>query len=309
MPLSIIEAVEQYLADCIAREQSPRTVEGKRSTLSQFSAHCLGTGISMLECIKLSDLRSYQQFLVTYRTKQNKPLDVTTRRNKLVIVREFCHRMYMLEYLDKSPADRFEVPKRPRRLPTGILTQDELDAIFAQTLLHGEVGQRDKCILELYYASAMRRAELSQLTLNDVDVVKCLVRISNGKGQKDRIVPIAKRSANMLLEYVNSIRKKRASFISGEWLFLNNRNQQFTPKQLSALVKKYVIRAGVNRKGACNLYRHTAATQMLENGADIRIIQDQLGHADLSTTQVYTKVSNKLLIDTYHRTHPAAKSQ
>lgn len=306
MSLTVNAATEVYLQDCIAQEQSPQTVEGKRSTLKQFCAHCVKVDVDELDVITLSTLRRYQQFLVAYRTKQNRPLDVTSRRNKLVIVREFCRRMYMLEYLDSNPADRFEVPKRPRRLPNGILTNDEIAAIFKQTTLHGDVGKRDRCIFELYYASGMRRAELSRLMLNDVDIVKHLVRINNGKGQKDRIIPIAKRTCDMLLDYVNSIRKTHASFHSGEWLFLNNRHRQFTPKQLSTLVRKYVIRAGVNRKGACNLYRHTAATQMLENGADIRIIQEQLGHADLSTTQVYTKVSNKLLIDTYHRTHPAA---
>ena len=142
--------------------------------------------------------------------------------------------------------------------------------------------------------------------MNDVDIHKSLVRINKGKGGKDRIVPIAPRTSNMLKLYAEQVRSKGFQFSSGKWLFLNNRNEQFTPKQLSTLVRKYAVRAGVDRKGACNLYRHTATTQMLENSADIRVIQQQLGHEDLSTTQVYTLVSPTLLIDTYHKTHPAA---
>ncbi|WJG07952.1 tyrosine-type recombinase/integrase [Aliiglaciecola sp. LCG003] len=306
MSLTIEAALSLYYQECIAREQSPRTVEGKRSTLNQFLNFCHSNGIITLNAVALAHLRGYQHFLIEYRTKQGKPLDVATRRNKLVAIREFLRRMFLMDHIDVNPADKFEVPKRPKRLPSGILTEDEIAAIFKQTALHGENGLRDKAILELYYASGMRRAELSKLTLNDVDVNKNLVRINDGKGHKDRVVPIASRTAKLLLEYANTARKNNATFQSGEWLFLNNRSQQFSPKQLSSLVRKYVIRAGVNRKGACNLYRHTAATQMLENGADIRVIQEQLGHADLSTTQVYTKVSNKLLVDTYHRTHPAA---
>lgn len=160
--------------------------------------------------------------------------------------------------------------------------------------LHGEYGLRDRCILELYYSSGMRRAELSRVTMNDVDIDKSLVRINKGKGGKDRIVPIAPRTSKMLKLYAKQVRSKGVQISSGKWLFLYNRNEQFTPKQLSALVRKYVVRAGVDRKGACNLYRHTAATQMLENGADIRVIQQQLGHEDLSTTQVYTLVNPTL---------------
>lgn len=306
MSLSIINAISVYLEDCMARAQSPATLEGKRSTLNQFAACCFKSDVRTIGHISLSVLRAYQQFLATFQTRQKEHLDITTQRNKLVMVRDFCHRLYLLEYLDKNPADRFEVPKRPRRLPDAILMPDEVEAIFQQTVLHSEHGLRDRCILELYYTSAMRRAELSRMTMNDVDVDKSLVRINKGKGSKDRIVPIARRTSNMLRQYAQNVRSKRGQFSSGNWLFLNNRHEQFTPKQLSALVRKYVVRAGVDRKGACNLYRHTAATQMLENGADIRVIQQQLGHEDLSTTQVYTLVSPALLIDTYHKTHPAA---
>ncbi|MEM9469817.1 MAG: tyrosine-type recombinase/integrase [Pseudomonadota bacterium] len=306
MSLNIINAISLYLEDCMARAQSPATLEGKRSTLNQFAACCFDSNVTCITQISLTVLRTYQQFLATFQTRQKKHLDITTQRNKLVMVRDFCHRLYLLECLDKNPADRFEVPKRPRRLPDAILTSNEVDAIFQRTVLHREHGLRDRCILELYYSSAMRRAELSRMTMNDVDIDKSMVRINKGKGGKDRIVPIAPRTSTMLTQYVEQVRRKGLQFSSGNWLFLNNRNEQFTPQQLSSLVRKYVVRAGVDRKGACNLYRHTAATQMLENGADIRVIQQQLGHEDLSTTQVYTLVSPTLLIDTYHKTHPAA---
>lgn len=306
MPLTIAKGIELYLEDCIARELAPRTIEGKRSTLQQFERFCTSQGVLNITDMNLRCLRGYQAFLVKYRTRQGFPLDVTTRRNKCVTIREFSLRLFMLELLNENPAGRFEVPKRPRRLPDSVLSEDELEAIFAQTKLHGDYGKRDLVILETYYSTAMRRAELTRLRLSDVDIKKRLIRINKGKGQKDRIVPFAPRTADMLVDYVNGLRRKQIRFASGDWLFLDNNGEQYTPSQLSRLVRKYVIRAGVNRRGACNLYRHTAATQMLENGADIRVIQAQLGHEDVSTTQVYTKLRCQNLIDTYNRTHPAA---
>lgn len=306
MSLTITEGINAYIEDCVARELSPRTLEGKSSTLAQFERFCAAEGVSYITDINLRCLRGYQAFLVNYRTKQGRPLDVTTRRNKCVTVREFCKRLYMLELLEDNPAGRFEVPKRPRRLPDSVLSDEELDAIFAQTTLHGDDGKRDLVMLETYYSTAMRRAELTRLRLSDIDIKKRLIRINKGKGQKDRIVPFAPRTADMLVDYVNGLRRKQIRFSSGDWLFLDNSSQQFSPQKVSRLVRKYVIRAGVNRRGACNLFRHTVATQMLENGADIRVIQVLLGHEDLSTTQVYTKIRDQNLIDTFGRTHPAA---
>jgi integrase/recombinase XerD len=243
---------------------------------------------------------------VEYVTPQNQKLDVATRRNKLTAVKVFLRRMFELHYLKENPAARFVLPKRPRRLPEGILVSEELEAITRQTELHGDSGKRDKVIIETYYASAIRRAELSRLTLFDVDTKRFLLRVNKGKGQKDRVIPIAQRTCEAIEDYVANVRPGYVNFESGNVLFLNDLGKPFTPRQLSTLVKKYVMRAGVNRKGACNLYRHTAATGMLDNGADIRIIQEQLGHADVSTTQIYTHVSNKKLQEVYHQTHPAA---
>ncbi len=304
--LNVSNAVALYLEDCLAREQSFRTIEGKSSTLNQFVRYCDSNGISDISLITLSQLEGYRRFLIKQVKPNGEMLDISTRRNKLTHVRVFFRRLYELEYLEKNPADKFLVPKRPRRLPEGILSPEELEAIFQQTEIYGPKGVRDKVVLEMYYASGMRRAELAGLAVFDVDTVKNLVRIRNGKGRKDRIVPIAKRTSEMVTCYLNTIRPKLSSIASGDTLFLNDRSTPFTPQQLSSLVRKYVTYAGVRRKGACNLYRHTAATQMLENGADIRIIQEQLGHADISTTQVYTHVTNKQLVETYQRTHPAA---
>jgi len=305
--MKLSNAVDCYLGDCLAREQSLRTIDSKRSVLRQFTVFCTRQDIARIANITDLTLEAYRKFLITYKTSRNKPLDATTRANKLTIVRVFIRRLYQLHMLDSNPAERFILPKRPRKLPDSILVNKELDAIFNQTAIHGLIGQRDRLIMETYYSSAIRRAELAQLTLHDINYEHCLLRVTQGKGRKDRIIPIAPQTLDSIATYISEIRPKLASFEAGDRLFLDNKGHSFKPGQLSALVRKYVMRAGVNRKGACNLFRHTAATAMLDNGADIRIIQEQLGHADISTTQVYTRISNKLLKDTYMKTHPMAK--
>lgn len=309
LKLSLVKAISIYLEDCTAREQSPDTVVGKRSMLNHFAQFCLENNKSTLDEVDDSLMEEYRRYLVNFLSPQKLPLDVTTRRNKLTAVKVFLRRMYELHHLVSDPSARFLLPKRPRRLPDGILADEELEAIFKQTELHGDTGRRDKVILETYYASAIRRAELARLTLFDLDTHRLRLRVNKGKGQKDRIIPIAKRACESIKYYVSALRPKYMNFNSGDALFLNNQGLAFTPRQLSNLVRKYVMRSGVNRKGACNLYRHTAATAMLENGADIRIIQQQLGHADISTTQIYTHVSNRKLEQVYHQTHPAALSR
>ncbi|UXK08005.1 tyrosine-type recombinase/integrase [Shewanella putrefaciens] len=307
-PVSLIDAVDIYLNDCLGREQSLRTVEGKTSALLCFLRWCETHKLIQLNDVQDDHLESYRHWMRAYRIPYSgKLLDVATRRNKLTAVKVFLVRMFERSYLSEDPTLRFKLPRLPRRLPKGFLVDVEIDAIFKQTAMHGDIGLRDRAILETYYATGIRRAELGRLKLNDIDFENFVVRIEQGKGKKDRVIPIAKRACQWVTQYFNNVRPSFAIFASGSVLFLNNDGLPFTDRQLTALVSKYVRRAGVDKPGACNLYRHTTATAMLENGADIRYIQEQLGHADISTTQVYTHVTIGKLKEVYHHTHPAAR--
>jgi integrase/recombinase XerD len=153
----------------------------------------------------------------------------------------------------------------------------------------------------------MRRTELASLLINDVDIENRLVTINLGKGAKDRIIPISERACLWIAFYLKYIRPKYAHLTSGQYLFLNDKGNAYRPSTLSDMASKYAKRSGASSKGACSLFRHASATIMLDNDAELRFIQKLLGHADISTTQIYTHVSTKKLSSVYTKTHPSAR--
>lgn len=303
---SLLKAALYYYEDCAAREQSPRTIEGKRCSIDAFIRWCLPRNIKALEDVDNLVLEDYRQYVSQCRRiYDNKLLDRSTKRNRLTAVMVFFRRIFQVHKLVGNPAEGFELPSTPKRLPKGILSMQEVQALTFQANAFAFLKYRDTAILEVYWATGMRRKELGGLMLGDIDFIENTVRINQGKGNKDRIIPISPTACVRIKDYIERERPKQIGFHSPQSLFLNNRGEAFTDKQLTALVNKYKRRAGITKPGACNLYRHTTATMMLENGADIRVIQEQLGHADLSTTQIYTQVSIRSLKDVYTRTHPA----
>lgn len=166
---------------------------------------------------------------------------------------------------------------------------------------------RDRAILEVFYATGMRRRELSNLRLYDLDVGRGTVMIRQGKGRKDRMVPLGERAAAWLDAYVREARPGLAAGPDDGTLFLTRRGARFEPDSLSLLVRAYVEKAGLGKTGSCHLFRHTMATLMLEGGADIRFIQQMLGHSNLNTTEIYTRVSLRKLVEIHAATHPGAR--
>lgn len=295
-----------YLLDCLARDESERTVEGKTSSLNMFMEWCIGEEITDVHSVDDLVLEQYRHYLRGYRFSRNKSLDAATKYNRLTAVKVFIKRLFELRKVASNSTSRFRLPKKPRRLPKGVLNKEELDDLLAQSLLHGEHAVRDRAIFETFYASALRRMELANLKTDDVDLERGLVRIEQGKGKKDRVVPIALRACEWIEEYRTKHRHHYCNYQSGKTLFLNDSGRRFKERQLSRLARSYLSRAGIDKPGACNVLRHTSATHLLEGGADIRVIQEFLGHADISTTQIYAHVSIRKLEQDYHRAHPAS---
>ena len=309
-PESFAEWIDFYLDDCCASGQSLRTVRIKRCNLTLFVKWCLGEKIAAPLAVSKKALEAYKRHLNTYiNPRTNKQLSLGTRKNRLTAVKTMFTRMVYLEVIATSPLAAFELPKVPRSLPTAYLTFDEIEEVFAQTLMYGLKGMRDRAMLETYYAAGIRRMELGNLEIGDINFKTKKLRVNNGKGSKDRLVPIAKRAREWITQYLQFSRPSLKTFHSGQTLFLNNSGNQFGETQLSELVKKYLLMAGYDVNAACNVFRHSAATHMIEGGADIRQIQVYLGHADISTTMVYTHITNPELERTYEKSHPAAKEQ
>ena len=169
------------------------------------------------------------------------------------------------------------------------------------------LGLRDRAMLEVLYSTGMRRMELAGLHVFDIDSERGTVMVRQGKGKKDRMIPIGERAVAWVRRYIDTVRPQLAVEPDDGTLFLTGMGDAFTPNRLTQLVRNYVRAADLGKSGSCHLFRHTMVTLMLEHGADIRFIQQMLGHADLSTTQIYTQVSIRKLQAIHAMTHPAAK--
>jgi integrase/recombinase XerD len=249
----------------------------------------------------------YQMYAYrNYRGRSGGQIQMDSLRNIMTAIKRFVWRLYCSDFIDHNPLDRMELPQKPKRLPKNILDQSEVLQVFELPLMFGLHGYRDRALLELLYASAIRRRELVELRLKNVDLKNEILLVNQGKGQKDRRVPLSKRACQWLLFYRDEVRPRLANIQSLDYLFVNNTGKAFSPHAASDLVHKYLLASGVIDEGACCVFRHSAATHMLEEGADLRYIQEFLGHADISTTQIYTHVSIKKLKEVYLHTHPSA---
>ncbi len=296
-----------YLAYCRAKGQSETTLQSKMDALRLFRDWALIHRINTVNKIDVNILDSYQYSLHEHRKlNDGMPLARATIRYRLTAVKVMMHVLTLKGLLPRNPCERFELPRLGRKLPKPVLSEHEVQRVLEQASFYGKKGVRDRAIMETYYASGIRRRELKNLTLDDIDFVKCQLRINQAKGNKDRYVPIAKQTCIWIHRYIKEVRGQLANIHSGKALFLANNGKPYRVAQLSELVAKYIKLSDVRKSGACNQYRHAAATHMVDNGADIRHVQEFLGHADLSTTQVYVHVSMTKLREVYSRTHPAA---
>ena len=209
-------------------------------------------------------------------------------------------------YILYNPASEIDLPKREHRLPKAILTAEEAESILSQPDITEALGIRDRAILETFYSTGIRRAELAALTVYSIDRDRGTVFVDQGKGKKDRVVPIGERAQRWVEKYLNEVRSQYSVDPSETTLFLNYKGRGIVPDSLSFMVRDYIEQAKINKTGSCHLFRHTMATVMLENGADIRFIQEMLGHAKLDTTQEYTRVSITKLKEIHNATHPTA---
>ncbi|WP_105257794.1 tyrosine-type recombinase/integrase [Pseudoalteromonas sp. T1lg88] len=307
-PSDINACCAYYIELCRTKGQSENTVQGKVVCLGYFQTWCVQNNITNLLDITVDVLESYQQSLSEHRKyNSDEHLSRGTCRFRLTVVKVFLRWMFNKEVIPDNGFEKFELPRLGRRLPKPVLSQNEVQQVLDQCTVYGLRGIRDRAIMEVYYAAGIRRAELGSLSLSDIDFGQQQLRINQGKGFKDRYVPVAKRALQWVYQYICDVRPKFATMESGDTLFLANNGKPFRPNQLSELVSKYIKLADVGKTGSCNQYRHAAATHMVDNGADIRHVQEFLGHADLSTTQVYVHVSMAKLQEVYRKTHPAAQ--
>jgi integrase/recombinase XerD len=203
----------------------------------------------------------------------------------------------------QNPTENIDSPKRSRTLPD-VLNQDEIDAILRQPNTAEVLGTRDKAILEVLYATGLRVSELVSLTQSNVNLSEGIVRVF-GKGSKERLVPIGRVAQKWVTAYLSSARQALAAKGTGrDALFLNARGKPLTRMSVWNIVRRYTRAAGIDKEVHPHTFRHSFATHLLEGGADLRAVQEMLGHADISTTQIYTHIDREYLKEVHKTFHP-----
>jgi integrase/recombinase XerD len=300
--------VSEFLESMSVRGYSPRTIENHFVALGYLAAWLKERGISRPSEVTKQMLDGYQRALFHRRKPDGTPLSFRAQHTRLVPIRAFFKWLARGNRILYNPASELELPKLERRLPRAVLSAEEAERVLAVPDLAEPVGLRDRTMLEVLYATGIRRSELARLAVFDLDAERLTLTVRQGKGRKDRMIPTGPRAAAWAQRYLADARPRLATEPDNGTRFLTVDGTAFGVDRLTGLVAGYVRRSGVGKPGACHLFRHTMATLLLE-GADIRFIQQMLGHADISTTQIYTQVSLRQLRAIHAATHPGTGNE
>ena len=255
--------------------------------------------------VDFNKLREYLHFIQRFDYKK------TTIARKVASIRTFYKFLFRERYIDSNPALSLSAPKRPKSLPK-FLTPEEVEQILNNVKIETPAGFRNRVILELLWATGMRISELSNLNFGDLNLDENEIRVF-GKGAKERIVLVSDRAKGYLVQYINSARKLIApEYNTNEInddtpLFINNTGYRLQNKTVRKVINEIVEKIELPKKVTPHVFRHSFATKLIENGADLRVVQELLGHAGISNTQIYTHISMKHMKDVYEAAHPHSK--
>lgn len=293
------EQIEDYLHYLrVERGLSDNTIKSYRQDLDEagafFDKHT-------------SDITKVDQFVILNflesLQKQHKAPNTIIRA--VSTLRRFFQYLVQFHVIKDDPMLKVDSPKKAQTLPD-VLTIAEVNKLLAVPDTSKKLGVRDRAILETLYATGLRVSELVNLKLGDLHLPMNLIQ-TIGKGDKERIIPISDVAVDWLNQYMKTTRVQLLDGKSNtEYLFLNAHGRQLTRQAIWQMIKKYVNQAGIKRHVTPHTLRHSFATHLLENGADLRIVQELLGHSDISTTQIYTHISHKHLTEVYNKFHPRA---
>lgn len=276
----------------IEKNVSPHTLVNYRLDLAQARDFWPGKAVSAIERL---DIRKYLAFL------KGRKLEKRTIGRKLSCLRSFFKFLLREGHINTNPLAGITSPKLEKKLPV-FLDLDKVAKLVESPDPKNILGLRDRAILETLYSTGTRVSELVSLNIGGVDFISGLVKVL-GKGRKERLLPIGERALKAIRSYLAERSSKKTD---AQALFLDCRNQRLTDEGVRKLVHKYIQRASFKEKVSPHTFRHSFATHLLDKGADLRSVQELLGHASLSTTQIYTHITTERLKSVYNKAHPRA---
>jgi integrase/recombinase XerD len=299
-------AMREHLNALRSKNYSEYTVRGRRVAIVFFLAWCKERGLTEPVEVTRPVLERYQRHLFHYRKKNGEPLSFLTQHGYLVPLRVWFKWLTRQNHILHNPASEIDLPRVGRTLPKNVLSAKEMEQVMMQPNLADPFGLRDRAILEMLYSTGMRRLEIVNLKLYDLQLDRNLVLVRQGKGKKDRYLPVGERATAWVQKYIREARSQIVMEPDDMTVFLTAQGEPFSRDHLTWTVRTHIVAAQLGKVGACHLLRHSMATLMLEGGADIRFIQAMLGHEDLKSTQIYTHVAIRMLQQIHAATHPAA---
>ena len=288
----IIEEFKKYLL--IDRHYSDNTIKSYINDLDIYLDYLTKKKIDYLE-VEDKNIKDYLKFI------NNK--DERTKAHQISVLRSFYKYLILEGTIKNNPMENIDLPKLSKKLPN-VLTVDEVNNLL-DINLNTPFDYRNKAMLELMYGSGLRVSELINLRLEDIDLNYEVVR-TIGKGSKERIVPFGNYASKALNDYINTYRPMLIKKEASEYLFLNNHGKNMTRQGFFKIIKEIALEKGIKKELSPHTLRHSFATHLLNGGADLRSIQEMLGHSDSSTTQRYTLVSKEKLKENYNNFHPHA---
>lgn len=305
-PDTLAAWIRRYVTHLETQHRSVADQRTRRSRLAHFNAWCMERGIERPQDVTHAHVERFQRHLFLYRKANGAPMALNGQRIALFTLEMFFRWLVRQNVVQSNPAADLELPRRTDDLREP-LTLAEVETVLALPDIATPEGLRDRVCLEVFYATGIRRVELTNLAVTDIDRERGTLHVRLGKGKKDRFVPVGERALAWVEKYEREARPALMSDPAERHLFLNQYGQPLSPDGLSWRVRDYFTQAGIEKRGACHLFRHTMATAMLDNGADIRHVQEILGHGQITSTQRYTHVSIARLKAVHAATHPAAK--
>ncbi len=299
---------QEFLSHLKAKGYRPGTLIYTELYLDHFLSFLWQQGIRRMQEVTPAIIEAYQRHIFSLTSKQTKKqLTARTIFTRLNVVKKYFQYLTAHGHLLIDPAGNISLPAIPDTLPKNILQEEELPPLLNKPDLKTKIGLKDQAILELFYSTGIRRQELLNLNLYDIDLKQKVIRINKGKRQKDRVIPIGKLSAISLDKYLSQVRSQWSRSSLESALFITSRGHRLKPQTLNYTVKKYACKLYPDKKISCHSLRHSCATHLLQGGASLRVIQELLGHSSLNSTQVYTRVSPIDLKTAHRKYHPRGK--